>query len=278
MTEMLHLYLDDSGSRYPDHRPKQPRADGMDHFAFGGIIVRAADVDTIFPEHRAFCHGWDISYSLHSAEIRGGRSNFAWLATDDARRASFLGDLQAFLLQLPVTAIAAVVHRPGYVARYKERYGSQTWLMCKTAFSILVERAAKYARSQNAKLEIYFEQAGKREDRAIKEYGRCLKTQGMPFDTGASAAYGLSPEDFTALLVGEPRERTKKTPMMQIADLMLYPVAKAGYEPAYPPYRALWDHKRVINALLPAHSRASLGCKYSCFEVHKQQDPAFAGS
>jgi hypothetical protein len=276
---IFQLYLDNTGSRSPDKRPRPPRRDGMDHFALGGVLVRKQDVDVIFRAHGAFCATWDIDYPLHSSEIRGKRSNFAWLASDPEREADFLADLERFVLSLPIIGFAAVVHRPGYVARYRERYADNTWLMCKTAFSILVERSAKFARAQGGRLEVYFEQAGKQEDKAIKSYGRALKSEGMPFDRATSALYGaLQADEFRDIIIGEPRERTKKTPMMQVADLILYPIAKAGYDPAYAPYRTLFEHAKVIDALLPDGDRAAFGVKYSCFDPPKHKDPAFAGS
>jgi hypothetical protein len=53
--------------------------------------------------------------------------------------------------------------------------------------------------------------------------------------------------------------------MLQIADLILYPMAKAGYEPTYRPYVDLMAAGKVIDALLPPSDRPSLGVKYSCF-------------
>ena len=53
--------------------------------------------------------------------------------------------------------------------------------MCKTAYSILIERAAKYADREDRKLEVYFEQAGKKEDRNILIYTKELKVHGSPF-------------------------------------------------------------------------------------------------
>ena len=46
----------------------------------------------------------------------------------------------------------------------------------------------------------------------------------MPFDGDNAAAYrGLEAGEFSELVLGEPKGRTKKTPMLQIADLYLYP-------------------------------------------------------
>ncbi|WP_292524673.1 hypothetical protein [Mesorhizobium sp.] len=149
--------------------------------------------------------------------------------------------------------------------------------MCKTAYCILIERAAKYARSQDCKLRVFFERAGKAEDRDLVAYMRILKTQGMPFDGANSAGYGsLTAEEFKDIVRGEPRGRTKATPMLQIADLYLYPMAKGGYDPSYRPYRALMGHKRLIDAHLPPEELASRGIKYSCFDRIKKR-PGLAG-
>lgn len=74
------------------------------------------------------------------------------------------------------------------------------------------------------------------EDRDLIDYARSLKADGMPFDENNSAAYAsLRAEDFREIVRGEPRGRTKATPMIQIADFVLYPMAKGGYDPSYRP-------------------------------------------
>ena len=43
----------------------------------------------------------------------------------------------------------------------------------------------------------------------------------MPFDGDKAAAYhGLQAGEFRELVLGEPKGRTRKTPMLQIADLL----------------------------------------------------------
>ena len=163
--------------------------------------------------------------------------------------------------------IAAVIHRPGYVARYSEEYEGRLWSLDKTAFSILIERSAKYASSKRRRLREFFEQSGKHEDRDIITFMRELKVDGMPFDFDRSAAYGrLEAAQFRDLVLGDPRHQTKKSPMLQIADLYLFPMAKAGYESNYKPYIALLEADRLIDAHLPRDDRPLLGIKYSCFD------------
>jgi len=262
----IHLYLDDSGSRRPDRQP-MARSDGMDYFALGGVLIDAEDVDTVISSHRDFMKRWDLNYPLHSTRIRGGRQEFSWMGRDQERSERFKRELSQFLLSLPVIGIACVIHRPGYVNRYASFYGKDTWLMCKTAYSILVERSTKFARSRGATLEIFFEQAGKQEDRDILAYTKALKSTGMPFDQARSEGYGgLGPDDFRSLVLGDPRGRTKKTPMIQLADLFLYPIAKGRYDPDYVPYRELMTANRLIDCFLDEHEIPLCGTKYSCFD------------
>lgn len=121
--------------------------------------------------------------------------------------------------------------------------------MDKTAFSILIERS------------------GKQEDRDIVAFMKELKAEGMPFDGDNAAAYrGLDAGEFGDLVLGEPKGRTKQTPLLQIADLYLYPMAKAGYDATYKPYLALMKASRLIDSVLSSEKRPLLGIKYSCFD------------
>lgn len=280
MSKKYYLYIDDTGSRFPDRSDDFVRKDGMDHFALGGVLVAEDDIDHIIEEHRIFCERWKITYPLHSTEIRGKRHDYAWLEASAKENERFLGDLEAFLLSLPVLGFAAVVHRPGYNARYKEKYGDKRWWMCKTAFAILLERTGKYLKSIDGVAEIRFEGVGKKEDNAIIEYARALKRDGMPFDTARSGKYAcLGAEDFKALYLGDPRWRTKKNQFVQLADMYLYPMAKRKYDPTYNPWVKLFEHKKVIDALLPEADWPQLGIKYSCFdEPSLAKDPGEPGS
>lgn len=268
MRKKFHLYFDDTGSRDPDHTPHiiGGRKDKMDCFGLGGVLIREEDIDLIFKSHKAFCAQWEIDYPLHSTKIRGGQGKFGWLRKPD-NAASFLPALEAWLLSLPIISIACAVHRPGYVERYKNEYQERLWFMCKTAYSILIERAAKYAEREGRKLEVYFEQAGKKEDRDILAYTKELKQEGAPFASATSDGYEpFGAEDFRRIVLGEPRQRTKKTPMVQIADLVLYPIAKGRYDPTYRPYLKLMEGGKLIDCLIAEEDRATLGIKYSCFD------------
>lgn len=263
-----HLYFDDTGSRDPDKAPHAPeeREDKMDCFGLGGIVIKEDNIDEIIQTHKAFCREHNITYPLHSWAIRGGRSKFGWLKTPE-KAGIFLAALEEYLLSLPIITIACVVHRPGYVARYKEKYQERLWLMCKTAFSILIERAAKYVDDQGGVMEIYFEQSSKNEDRAIIQYMSDLKTNGLDFSEKTSQSYTpFTPEDFRRLCLGKPYRKTKKTPMIQIADLVLFPMAKGGYDPSYRPYAKLKEAGKLIDCHFHEDDIPLRGVKYSCFD------------
>lgn len=202
----------------------------MDYFALSGILIDEENIGSLIASYREFTKKWNITAPLHSTRIRGRRKAFTWLGRDAKKEQEFLGELETFIIGLPITSIACVIDRPGYVRRYTERY-IKPWLLCKTAFGILIERAAKYASSLGARLDIYFEQAGEQEDRDIQSYARALKNEGMPFDAVSSGVYqGFRPDDFKSIVIGEPNRVTKQVPMMQVADLVLYPMVKGGYD------------------------------------------------
>jgi hypothetical protein len=240
----------------------------MDWFALGGVLIDEGDLPRAVDQHRAFMEAWGLDVPLHSTKIRGRRKEFAWLGRDANRAARFYSELKDLLLRAPVLGIACVIDRPGYNARYAEKYGEDRWLMCKTAYAILIERALKHARSRGAKLEVFFEEVGKHEDRQLREYHRSLKKAGMPFDQGGAAGYeNLKATDFAADILGDPLRLTKKSALIQIADLYLYPIVKAGYDDSYSPYQELVSASRVIDALLAPEERSALGVKYSCFDL-----------
>lgn len=269
---IVRLYLDDSGSRLPDVGPPA-RKDGMDCFALGGVLVDDKDVSAVYEAHAAFVSRWGLSDPLHSTKIRGYRDQFRWLRGSPDRD-RFFADLEALLLSIPVVGIACAIDRPCYNERYKSIHGPERWLMCKTAFSILVERSAKYAIRKGAKLQIFHEEWGKAEDRDLIQYLKDLKSKGMPFDKGTSAPYeSLGPQRFREVVLGGPRRLTKKSGIMQIADLYLYPIIKGGYEPSYEPYGKLVKAGKLIDCTLSSEQMPALGIKYFCFDFKNTKSP-----
>jgi Protein of unknown function (DUF3800) len=269
------LYIDDSGSRHPNHEPNIQRTDTLDWFALGGVLIDVDDLKPAIAFHKAFVEKWKIVTPLHSTKIRGKRKEFSWLGTDTKKADVFYQELNDMLLAQPVLGFACVIDRPGYNSRYAEKHGQDRWLMCKTAYCILLERAAKFVHSQNGIMEVFFEEAGRTEDRNLQNYHRLLKLEGMPFDKGNSSQYGgLSKDDFNKIVLGDAQRLTKDSPLIQLADMYLYPIVKGGYDKDYQPYRDLMRANRIVDAIIDNDMRSTNGIKYSCFDLVKNKGPA----
>lgn len=265
MDPLTYLYLDDSGSRKPD-RGKGQSSTRFDYFAIGGHMVDAEHDKGTKDSIDAFLAQWGIQGPLHSARIRNRRENFAWLGeVDEDERARFFDELSALILAAPVTVVGCVVDRNGYNDRYRERYGNQRWRLCKTAFTIVIERAARWALARGRRLKVVCEMSGKAEDNDIRAYYRGIRAEGMPFDPTSSAKYKpLSATDFQRALA-DLEFKDKASRGLQLADLVLYPIAKGGYDPDYRPYQAMREAGRLLDCLLPEEDVPAMGIKYSCF-------------
>lgn len=93
----------------------------------------------------------------------------------------------------------------------------------------------------------------------------------MPFKGGGDAKYQpLSAEVMRARLY-DLKFKHKSSPMVQLADLMLYPLCKAAYENDYRPMELLRTHGKLIEDALPEELVSTVGSKFSCFdEAHSQ--------
>jgi len=264
--------MDDSGTRAPNRDPLRYHKNTREFFALGGVLIdeeAEAAARKLFDE---FCTRWSIGYPLHSVEIRHRRDRFLWLGRDRSERDKFMKDLSRTLLSLDILGLACVIDRPGYDARYREQYGHRQWHLCQTAFSIAVERAVKYARKIDRKLRVLPERTSKVDDDRLVRYYDDLRTSGPPFAKASSARYSPLTAIELRETLHEIRFKTKSSPMAQVADLYLWPIALAGYEPENRAYAALRCSGRLIESRLsPAQADAG-GSKYSCFElVHQHQ-------
>jgi hypothetical protein len=249
------------------------RHDGMDHFAMGGFLIPSEDVQTVIDGVVALRTKYDISAPFHSTKIRRFKGDWSWLGTKTDKSSSFMYDLSTFLCSMPGHATACVVHRPGYVLRYSHFLPQERWRLCKSAYAILVERAAKIAHRDGRKLIVYVEQTGPLEDKQIREYHLALYQSGMIFDPNTSAKYNpLSHDSFNKTLTKNPNFFTKANYLGQIADLLLYPLVKGKYDPSYRPYQLLKSSGKIIDDGL-AGGQLNLGVKYYCFDVPKEKGP-----
>lgn len=267
MPKVICLYLDDSGTRNPDRKPSDK---AQDWFALGGILIDEEKEDEARASHRRFCKNWKIDYPLHSSEIRSRSGNFSWLEKiepDELQR--FMDELTRVIVAVPVLGIACTIDRPGYDTRYREKHGRKTWMLCQTAFSVVCERAAKYALRRGRKLRVYPEASDRKSDGYIRKYYSELRTNGMPFSASTSGKYSPLSADALKATLYDLKFKNKTSQLAQLADLYLYPIAKAGYQNDYRPHAILVEQQKLINAHLSSEHRESEGIKYSCFDGAK---------
>jgi hypothetical protein len=121
MPDVMCLYLDDSGTRNPDHDP--PEHQFRNWFGLGGILLNEEDEVVVRKLHAAFCTQWGITYPLHSNEIRTPSKRFSWLGTlsrNDRERS--MASLSELMISVPAIGHAGVIDRPGYDARYRVKH------------------------------------------------------------------------------------------------------------------------------------------------------------
>jgi hypothetical protein len=257
------LYLDESGS------PKPSPDDSSPFFAMGGVLIERSNEAIINSLLVDFKNRWKIPQEvpLHGNEIRSRKKRFAWLGQlSHSEQEIFINDLTNTIISCPIVVHACVVSRQGYLKRYLEKYGENTWEMMRSAFSIVVERAAKYAALRNGRLMVYFEAAGKKEDRLLKQYFNELRSQGSPFDINRSSQYlPLSNTDFSRLLRGID-SKTKNNLVMQLTDLCLYPVARSQDQPDNRAFLSLKEANLLIDCFLEPSQIPVIGIKYYCFD------------
>lgn len=219
--------------------------------------------------YKEFCEKWNISYLLHSSEIRGKRRNFQWLKMHPNQK-GFFEDLNKFLTEIAVLGFGVVVSRPGYNKRYTEKYGNTKWELCRTTYPILIERVVRYllGLGEEFKLKVIFEGASGDENRKIVEYAQLLKTEGPPFAKTDSDKYSpLTTDVYQKVISGRPKPGTKSNLFLQIADLYIYPMAKFKYDSSYLPWHILYKSVRIIDAITEPEKLCQNGIKYYCFSV-----------
>ncbi len=270
--KILNLYLDDSGTRHPNRKPGKMAAHGNDWFALGGVLVKDEDETKARELHQAFMKNWKVGQPLHSSEIRSQNEGFFWLRDlSETDRTAFYEELYCLMRDAPVIGIACVIDRPGYCARYNEKFNENPWLLCKTAFSVVVERSVKHAMADGRRLRVCPERCNKAEDRALKAYYQNLKADGMPFDPKNSNKYKpLTKEDLATTLY-DLKFKYKSSPMSQLADLYLWPICIGGYHASNRAYKRLLEDEKLIECHITPENHATLGSKYSCFEKVKRK-------
>jgi hypothetical protein len=223
--------------------------------------------------YQELCAKWRITYPLHSSEIRSRVENFRWLRQcSDAERAEFFEDIGKLVTSSELAATACVIDRPGYNHRYREKYGRARWLLCKTAFTVVVERSAKFARDSGCRLRIYVEKSDKKTDRLLRDYYEELRTTGHPFDEVSASKYvPLTAAELRETLY-EFKTKDKSSPLMQIADVLLWPMCIGGYDRSNRSYTALKDAGTLIDCKLAPEDLPHKSIKYSCWDLEIERE------
>lgn len=264
---VMQLYLDDSGTRHPDRKPSSA-LHGYDWFGLGGVMLRQLDEEAVRSRHAAFCEKWSVSAPLHSSEIRSKSKAFRWLKNlKPDKHSAFMTDLGVLATATEFTAIACVIDRPGYNHRYAAKYGQNRWSLCKTAFHIVVERGAKFARDHGCKLRVLVEKSDPKTDRMLEGYYDSLRNDGLPFDQSVSSKYApLTAGEFRETLY-EYRTKNKTSPVMQLADLCLWPMCIGGYDRENRAISAMRDAGILIDCKISRTDLPTRGIKYSCWDL-----------
>lgn len=266
---VYHLFLDETGSRHLDKLAKTANTHPT-WFALGGILVKDEDQTKCKELFQAFCTAWPLlAPPLHLTDMRARRKHFSWLEKiSKSEQDRFWAEYHAFLTALPVIGMACVVHRPGYLARgYGSRPGDSKWDLCRTAFNIVVERSAKYAVSQGARLRVKFERSDIKTDQLMKGYFAVLKGGlGLQFDPGRSAKYAPMDEGALSGALIDLEAKPKIATMLQIADSYVYGIARGRYEPSFTLFATVTAAGKLMDANVAQTDLEALGIKYSCFD------------
>lgn len=265
MTDMLNVYLDESGTRNPDYKPS---SNDTSWFGIGGIVIKEEDEPRAEQLVADFRQKWPQlgTVPLHSVDIRSKKGDFRWLRTLSTESYNqFMADAHEMLHALPVFGVCCVIARERYSALFAPTKYLDQWHLCKTAFPIVVERTVKYAQAQGRKLKLIVEECGKNDERRIKDYYSRLKTAGMPFSSTTSIPFNPLPaSEFNEHLVSL-EFAGKSRVLLQIADLYLYPLCISGKKPDMRTYIGLVEKKKLLqDMVLPPHGLPE-GIKYYCF-------------
>lgn len=256
------LYLDESGSQKPSPH------DQATFFAMGGVIIERGTEEIIQSLLNGFKKRWeiDIDTPLHSTEMRSRKKKFYFLKhfSDEQLNAFFI-DLHNVIASCPVVIHACIVSRQGYINRFQQTYGLNTWEMMRSSFYILIERSAKYVQKQEGKLMVFYEEAGRVEDKKLKSYFNEIRSNGLPFNQSTSQKYNPCTTEVLSKILSGIEGKKKANPVMQIADYCLHPIADVKLHPTNRAYHAFKASNLIVDCIINPEEIGEIGVKYYCY-------------
>lgn len=232
----------------------------------GGILIRQEDKVEAEQRRDAIAERWGVTSPFHMTDMINERSKFSWLGRlTQIERDNFWSEYREFLANVPAIGVGCVIDRAGYAARGYAKKHEDRWLLCRSAFDIVVERSAKYAVSQGRQLNVIFE-SDVAMNSVIEGYFGNLKENGLEFDENNSGKYKPLSRDVFQSTLTSIENRPKENKILQIADSYIYAIARRGYDKKFEVYRRLLDAKRIIDCLLNKDEVSALGVKYYCFD------------
>src|ERR1700731_3529747 len=63
--KVINFYMDDSGTRHPDHDPGKRASHGYDWFALGGVLVKEEDEIEVRGLHAKLYEKWKLGNPIH---------------------------------------------------------------------------------------------------------------------------------------------------------------------------------------------------------------------
>ncbi len=100
----------------------------------------------------------------------------------------------------------------------------------------------------------------------MKGYYEHLRENGMPFAAPNMQQYAPLTAQQLRTTLYEFRTKRKSSPIMQIADLYLWPMVMGGYHRSNRPYALLVRDKKLVDCYLSEEEIPTRGIKYSCWE------------
>jgi hypothetical protein len=113
---------------------------------------------------------------------------------------------------------------------------------------------------------VFVEKSDKIVDGWTRGYYEHMRESGMPFDAANMGKYAPLTRAELKETLYEFRIKRKSSPVMQLADLYLWPMSIGGYDKSSRTYARLFADKKLIDCLMAPDVIPRLGIKYSCWE------------